>query len=129
MKRDIIEIGAQVTVTYKSGEYIGVVEELRQPKAVVRIVAVRKHPTQGDLHHPHQTEAGFFHQRRALSHNEKALVPLAFISLYDGEVPEYQPSLLQALDAEIAYYRGFGDDQFAQQALNHLYELRDEYNQ
>jgi kinase-associated protein B len=117
-----------VQFTYKSGEYIGRIHELRTGKAVIEVMAVLKHPKQGDLHHHRRPgEPSMFHQRKALAQREKALVPLPFIKPYDGEVPNYVESLRAALHAEIAYLRGLGDDAYAQQALAHLAELERDY--
>jgi len=124
-----IEAGQIVQFTYKSGDYIGCVHEWRTGKAVIEVMAVLKHPMQGDLHHHRRAgEPVMFHQRKALAEREKALVPLPFIKPYEGEVPEYRESLRAALAAEIAYLRGLGDDAYAQQALAHLTELEREYS-
>ena len=53
-------------------------------KAAVRILAVKDHPTQGDLHNPMDPSVAFFHQRRALSHQEIALMPISTIRPYAG---------------------------------------------
>lgn len=92
------QAGTLVTASYKTGEYIGEVVEASSPmKAAVKILAVIKHPTQGDLHNPLDPDVPFFHQRRALAFQEIALMPLSTIKLYSGAVPDYTESLQQAL--------------------------------
>jgi Kinase associated protein B. len=128
MTADIQE-GQIVRFTYKSGDYIGRVCEMRTGKAVIEVMAVLRHPKQGDLHHHRRDGAPvMFHQRKALAEREKALVPMPFIQPYEGEVPGYAESLKVALAAEIAYLRGLGDDAYAQQALRHLSELERDYS-
>lgn len=53
MQSDTCQPGQIVTASYKTGEYIGeVIELMSTGKAAVRILAVVKHPAQGDLHNP-----------------------------------------------------------------------------
>ncbi len=95
-----LELGAYVMAGYKTGVYIGKWIEHRGAKSVIEVLAVDKHPEQGNLHHPHETEGIFFHQRRALAHLEKALVPTVDIVIYEKEIPDYRASLLDSLNAE-----------------------------
>ena len=119
--------GTLVTASYKSGEYIGEIVELYPPRvAVVKILAVQKHPAQGDLHHPFATDVPLFHQRRALSYQEKASAPLASIRLYIGEVPAYKESLLASLDEEIEALKN-DTSEWAKRSLTELHALRNEY--
>ncbi|WCN37716.1 kinase-associated lipoprotein B [Aneurinibacillus uraniidurans] len=119
--------GTLVTASYKSGEYIGEIIELYPPRvAVVKILAVQKHPAQGDLHHPFATDVPLFHQRRALSYQEKASAPLASVRLYIGDVPDYKESLLAALDSEIQKLQQ-DDSEWAQRSLSELHALQNEY--
>ncbi|GEN34764.1 MULTISPECIES: kinase-associated lipoprotein B [Aneurinibacillus] len=119
--------GDLVTASYKSGNYIGELVELYPPRvAVVKILAVQKHPEQGDLHHPGQINVPLFHQRRALSYQEKASVPLASVRPYSGEVPEYEASLRKALEEEIVKLRN-DPSEWAQRSLTELEALRSEY--
>jgi len=91
-----------VRMTYKTGEYAGKVVETGGARAVVQVLAVLKHPQQGNLHHPYDPDVDMFHERRALSHNEKALAAYGDLSSYTGEVPEYKASLVRALEQEAA---------------------------
>ncbi|UFJ42695.1 kinase-associated lipoprotein B [Brevibacillus humidisoli] len=93
-------VGEYVIASYKSGEYMAQIIELYPEKATVKVLAVRKHPLQGDLHHPYQAEVMLFHQRKALAYQEKVIVPLRMLQPYDGTVPDYRESLRLALQTE-----------------------------
>ncbi|WP_078576245.1 sporulation phosphorelay system protein KapB [Salipaludibacillus agaradhaerens] len=91
--------GDKVTAIYKTGRYIGEIIG-KNPKgthAIVKILAVLKHPVQGDLHQPGETNVPLFHERKALSFKEKANIPLSHVKLYSGSIPKYSNSLLEAL--------------------------------
>ncbi|MED0674531.1 kinase-associated lipoprotein B [Aneurinibacillus thermoaerophilus] len=122
-----LKSGDLVTAAYKSGEYVGELVELYPPRvAVVKILAVLVHPTQGDLHHPFAANVPLFHQRRALAYGEKASAPLASVRPYDGEVPEYKASLKKALEEQISKLRE-DTSEWAQRSLVQLKELQKEY--
>lgn len=44
----------------KTGKYIGEITGIYPDHYVVRTLAVLKHPMQGDLHHPKETDVAFF---------------------------------------------------------------------
>jgi len=92
-----VKIGEIVTAINKTGKYIGEVTEDRGNTYLVRILAVLKHPMQGDLHNPRQTEVTMFHQRRALAYREQTNVPKNMVKPYEGEIPDYQASLREAV--------------------------------
>ncbi|MFJ8246070.1 kinase-associated lipoprotein B [Peribacillus asahii] len=92
-----VKIGEIVTAINKTGKYIGEVTEDRGNAYLVRILAVLKHPMQGDLHNPRQTEVTMFHQRRALAYREQTNVPKNMVKPYEGEIPDYQTSLREAV--------------------------------
>ncbi|USK59342.1 kinase-associated lipoprotein B [Peribacillus asahii] len=92
-----VKIGEIVTAINKTGKYIGEVTEDRGNAYLVRILAVLKHPMQGDLHNPKQTEVTMFHQRRALAYREQTNVPKNMVKPYEGEIPDYQTSLREAV--------------------------------
>lgn len=92
-----VNIGEIVTAINKTGKYIGEVTEDRNHAYLVRILAVLKHPMQGDLHHPKQTDVPIFHQRRALAYREQTNVPKHMVKPYEGDVPDYQTSLKKAV--------------------------------
>jgi kinase-associated protein B len=119
--------GDIVRAVYRAGEYIGEIVEVKATKAVVKIVAVQKHPTQGDLHNPFEANVPMFHQRRALAFQEKALVPLSTVHPYEGEVPSYNDSLQRALADEMEELNKRKDDPWAQRSLEELDKLKKEY--
>lgn len=127
MSNNTFNAGDFVTAHYKSGQYIGEVVEVKPHKAVVKILAVVKHPTQGDLHSPFQADVPFFHERRALAQYEKALVPLRDIEPFGGDVPNYHESLASALDKEIEAMKAH-DSEWSKKAISLLQSLKKEYN-
>lgn len=120
------QIGDRVTAEYKTGAYFGeIVEMTNSMKAAVRILAVKEHPTQGDLHNPMDPSVAFFHQRRALSNQEIALMPISTIRPYAGQIPEYQDSLKRALMAQINKLSEM--EAWARRSLQELDQLQKEY--
>lgn len=126
MEEKEISLGATVQTVYRTGSYLGELIQLKPAKAIVKILAVRKHPTQGDLHNPFQTEVPMFHQRRALAYHEKVSVPLGTIKLFEGEVPSYRHSLMDALESEIKILSDKGDA-WSQRSMQELVELKKDY--
>lgn len=51
--------------SHKTGVYGVSVKEETGNQILVQIEQVIKHPKQGDLHHPNETEGVFFHERKA----------------------------------------------------------------
>lgn len=92
-----IKIGDTVTAIYKTGKYIGEVTEDRPQHYLVRVLAVVKHPLQGDLHNPKSADVLVFHERRALSYREQANIPKQMVKPYEQNVPDYQESLKEAV--------------------------------
>ncbi|NRG44382.1 kinase-associated lipoprotein B [Bacillus sp. CRN 9] len=92
-----MNIGDIVTGIYKTGKYIGEVTDIRSQAYLVRVLAVLKHPTQGDLHHPKETDGVFFQERRALAYREQTNVPKQMVKPFDEEIPDYNESLMSAL--------------------------------
>jgi kinase-associated protein B len=90
-------IGDTVTAIYKTGKYIGEITEVRPQGFLVRVLAVVKHPMQGDLHNPKDADVPIFHERRALSYREQANIPKQMVKHFEKEVPDYQASLKEAL--------------------------------
>lgn len=120
------QVGDRVIAEYKSGQYIAEICELQPPKATVKVLAVCKHPLQGDLHHPHRTAVRVFHQRRALAYQEKVMLPLGLLKSYHGEVLDYQESLRQALAREKAELEKQGGE-WAERSLEALRSLEVDY--
>ncbi|GFN29874.1 sporulation phosphorelay system protein KapB [Paenibacillus xylaniclasticus] len=94
------QLDQMVKMIYRTGEYAGKVVETGGPRAVVQVLAVLKHPQQGNLHYPYNPDVPVFHERRALSFNEKALVTYTDLEPYVGTIPDYKESLVRALEEE-----------------------------
>ncbi|GGA76586.1 sporulation phosphorelay system protein KapB [Ornithinibacillus halotolerans] len=90
-------IGDIVQVPYKSGSYVGELVEERQDKYLIKVIAVLKHPMQGDLHHPKQVENVIFHERKALAQYEKVYVLKEIVQPYQDELIDYSTSLKEAV--------------------------------
>ena len=93
-----LQIGEKVTAIYKTGKYIGEITDIRPQHYLVRVLAVVKHPMQGDLHNPKDANVQIFHERRALAFREQTNVPKGMVKPYEGDLPEYSASLRSALD-------------------------------
>jgi kinase-associated protein B len=93
-----LQIGEIVTGIYKTGKYIGEITEVRPQHYLVRVLAVVKHPMQGDLHNPKEADVMIFHERKALSYREQTNIPKQMVKPYKDEVPDYLVSLKQAVD-------------------------------
>jgi kinase-associated protein B len=93
-----MQIGEVVTGIYKTGKYIGEITEVRHQHYLVRVLAVVKHPMQGDLHNPKEADVQIFHERKALSYREQANIPKQMVKPFKEEVPDYLESLRQAVD-------------------------------
>lgn len=93
-----LKIGDKVTGIYKTGKYIGEITDIRPQNYLVRVLAVLKHPTQGDLHHPKEVDGVFFQERRALAYREQTNIPLKMVKPFTEEIPDYQASLQEAIE-------------------------------
>src|SRR5690625_2118194 len=93
-----LNIGDFVLVEYNSAQYVGEYVEDRGNFALVKVLAVLKHPEQGDLHKPGEVEGIAFFERKALAHRELVNARKRMIEAYEGDVPRYDESL------RIAYY-------------------------
>jgi kinase-associated protein B len=94
-----MNIGDIVRAHYNSGTYIGEVKEDRGERYLIEVLAVHKHPMQGDIHNPGEVEGVFFHERKALAHHEKMNVKKPAVHPYKEEVPDYGQSLQRAVQA------------------------------
>lgn len=122
---DKVKIGEIVRAHYRSGTYIGKVIEDRGDRFLIEVLAVYKHPLQGDLHNMNATKNVFFHERKALAFHEKMNVKKPAVHPYDGEIPEYKDSLKQALEI----YKNKleeNDSEYNQLALKTLHRLEEE---
>lgn len=125
MSDSIWKPGELVRAAYKSGEYVGEIVEVRPAKAAVQVLAVVKHPDQGDLHHPMQADVSMFHERRALAYREIALVPLSGLRAYAGPIPEYRDSLRAAIDRQLEGLNG--TRRWIDKSLESLSQLHRDY--
>lgn len=122
------EIGQIVTGTYKTGKYVGKIIEQRGDRYLFEVLAVLKHPKQGDLHHPNSADVPLFHERRALAYKEKTNMPRVYIREYNEEIPDYNESLKKALYEEIEALQN-DDSEFAKKSLQNLKNLEKSYFQ
>ncbi|TMW73393.1 kinase-associated lipoprotein B [Alteribacter natronophilus] len=118
--------GTVVTGVYKTGKYIGEITDIKKDRYVVKVMAVLKHPKQGDLHSPKQTDVPLFHERRALGEREKTNVPASLVKPYEGTVPDYRSSLKEALEKEKAALQNDQSD-WAKMALDRINNLEEDY--
>lgn len=122
-----ISIGESVKAHYNSGIYVGKVVEDRGDKFLVEVLAVQKHPQQGDLHHPLEAEGVFFHQRRALAYREKMNVPKNVVHPYEEDIPNYQESLRNAVDKLKDKLLKIENADFRELALREMEDLEKSY--
>ncbi len=116
------EVGQLVTGIYKTGKYIGEITVVREANYVMRVLAVLKHPQQGDLHHPKSVGVGFFHERRALADREQVNIQPVYVKPYDSELPSYEESLRKALDEQMKELKEDGSP-FAVKSLETLHSI------
>lgn len=119
-------IGDIVTGIYKTGKYIGEITDIRPMHYLVKVKAVLKHPQQGDLHHPKAADVQFFHERRALAFNEQTNIPKKMVKPFDGDIPDYEESLKNAL-TELREELMQLNTPWAEQSLSNLSRLEADY--
>jgi len=122
---DSLKIGDNVRAEIRSGHYLGELVEINGPRALVKVLAVLKHPEQGDLHNPYNPDVPMFHERRALSFTEKTNVLLRDVKRHTGIIPEYNESLRAAAEAEIASLDRL--QRWAAKGLEQMQQLLKEY--
>ncbi|WP_085991486.1 sporulation phosphorelay system protein KapB [Oceanobacillus senegalensis] len=93
-----VNIGDIVKAHYNSGTYIGKIKEDRGMHYLVEVMAVHKHPLQGDIHNMGKVEGVFFHERKALYYQEKMNVKKAAVHPYEEPVLPYGESLGKAVN-------------------------------
>lgn len=128
MTQDNLEIGQNVTGIYKTGKYIGELVDINERKGlgVLKVLAVTKHPVQGDLHNPNSVDVALFHERKALSQFEKTNIPLSHIKPYHLDMPDYYDSLRQTLSEQKKSLHEDGSD-WANKSLDTLASLEKDY--
>ncbi|WP_088034191.1 kinase-associated lipoprotein B [Evansella clarkii] len=120
------EPGDKVTGIYKTGKYIGEITEQKKERYVVKVLAVLKHPVQGDLHQPKTANVPLFHNRKALGLREKTNIPAVYVKKYEGEIPDYKESLRKALHEQKAELEK-DDSEWAKKSLESLRLLEEDY--
>ena len=99
-----LSIGSIVTAFYKTGKYIGEITEIRPQSYLVRVLAVLKHPMQGDLN-----------------------APKKMVKLYkEDSIPSYNESLQVALE-KMRQELQADESAFAIQSMKNLDILNTEY--
>lgn len=121
-----LNIGDKVTGIYKTGKYIGEITDIRPQSYLVRVLAVLKHPTQGDLHHPKEVDGVFFQERRALAYREQTNVPLKMVKPFTEDIPDYQDSLQEAIEKMRAELLSKSTE-WAEKSLMNLKSLEKDY--
>jgi kinase-associated protein B len=120
------QIGEIVTAIYKTGKYIGEITEIRPQHYLVRVLAVLKHPMQGDLHNPKDADVLIFHERKALSYREQANIPYKMVKPFESEVPDYLESLKNAV-AKMKQELAETSSEWAEMSLRAMESLEKDY--
>ena len=113
--------------SHKTGTYGVSIVEQHGDEVLVQIEQVIKHPKQGDLHNPGQTEGVFFHERRALSHYEKRYATRSQLREFNVEEMTYEASLQQAI-TKMENDLKQQNTEFAKLALNNLENIKIDYS-
>lgn len=113
--------------SHKIGAYGVTIKEENDDQVLVQVEQVIKHPKQGDLHNPGQTEGVFFHERRALSHYEKRYATRSQLREFNVEEMTYEASLQQAI-TKMENDLKQQNTEFAKLALNNLENLKNDYS-
>ncbi|RWR06339.1 sporulation phosphorelay system protein KapB [Siminovitchia fortis] len=122
-----MENGQIVRAFRKTGSYVGEITEAGQDVCVVRVLAVLKHPMQGNLHHPREVEVPFFHERKAHAFREQIQVPANMVRPYKGDIPKYEDSLKDAVQNLHDELAAKPDAPFSKRSLEALKVLIPEY--
>ncbi len=120
------QVGDRVTAIYKTGKYIGEVTDIRPQHYLVRVLAVLKHPMQGDLHHPKDANVAIFHERKALAFREQANIPKQMVRSFSDGIPDYSQSLREAIGKMKAELKAAGAP-WGERSLDIIYSLEKEY--
>lgn len=121
-----VNIGDIVQTSYKSGAYIGKVLEDRGNFYLVEVLAVQRHPRQGDLHHPGKVENIAFFERKALAFREKTNARKRTTQPYHGEIPKYNESLKLAVE-QLKTKLTATESLYNQKSLEKIYDLEQHF--
>jgi len=123
---EVLQIGDKVTAIYKTGKYIGEITDIRPEHYLVKILAVVKHPLQGDLHNPKDADVPFFHERKALSYREQANIPKKMVKPFEDEIPDFEASLKIAI-RNFKLELEMDSSAFAERSLKNMESLEKDY--
>lgn len=112
---------------HKTGKYLVEIIDEKQEQYLVQVLAVLKHPKQGDLHHPNEVNDVFFHERKALSQYEKRYTSSQFLKPYDLEKLDYIQSLQYSL-SEIENKMKEKNSPYHLQSLKCIEQLKVDYS-
>ncbi|MCR1873592.1 kinase-associated lipoprotein B [Mammaliicoccus lentus] len=112
---------------HKTGKYVVEIVEEKGDQLLVKVVAVLKHPRQGDLHNPNEVDNVFFHERKALSQYEKRYTTAQFLKEYQADVPSYIESLKNSL-YELEEKMKERNNAYSEQALKCIEQLKKDYS-
>ncbi|MFZ4452347.1 sporulation phosphorelay system protein KapB [Salibacterium aidingense] len=115
-----------VKASHKTGVYAGEKLQEKGDKTLIKILAVLKHPMQGDLHNPRQVDVPLFHERKALAENEKVWVPTPNVKQYEDAIPDYRESLLEAYE-DLKRDLHAKSDEYSLKSLETLEGLKHDY--
>lgn len=121
------KVGDKVTAIYKTGKYIGEVTDIRPQHYLVRVLGVLKHPMQGDLHSPKDSDVLIFHERRALAYREQANIPKKMVKPFEEDIPDYQDSLKAALEKMKQELLEVASSPWGEQSLKNIESLEKDY--
>ncbi|MCD9065875.1 kinase-associated lipoprotein B [Staphylococcus pasteuri] len=113
--------------SHKTGSYGVSIKEEDDDQVLVQVEQVIKHPKQGDLHSPNESEDVFFHERRALSHFEKRYAKPSQLRDFNVEKMSYEESLQQAI-SNLEEQLKEKNDAHAKRSLQNLEQLKHDYS-
>lgn len=111
---------------HKTGSYGVIIKEENENQVLVQVEQVIKHPKQGDLHSPTETENVFFHERKALSHFEKRYTTKSHLKSFTEDELPYEQSLQQAI-TKLELKLKDQDTLHAKKSLENLQQLKKDY--
>ncbi|WP_436855274.1 sporulation phosphorelay system protein KapB [Staphylococcus caeli] len=112
---------------HKTGSYGVTIKEEDGDQVLVQVEQVIKHPKQGDLHKPKETENVFFHERKALSQFEKRYAKRSQLKPFEVEPMSYCDSLQQAISNLEAKLKT-QETLHASMSLENLQRLKQDYD-
>ena len=120
-------IACYIDLLLQTGSYGVSIKEDDGDQVLVQVEQVIKHPKQGDLHNPNETEGVFFHERKALSHFEKRYAKRSQLREFNVEEMNYEDSLQQAI-TNLEHQLEEDDSEHARLSLKNLNALKEDYS-